>query len=354
MTLPLLICLCTLTIWIPTTQAKEPPATATTDTGAKVANSGAAITAAAEKFAATLTDAQRPIAQLKFDDPARSDWHYYPKAHRKGLQYRDMPTPQRAAAMALLKSCLSEVGFQKAERIMAFEAILHKHEPPGGALRDPLRYFFTIFGDPSPKSTWGLSIEGHHISINYMIAANKVVSATPTFLGCNPTEVKDTVPGAAPIGTRTMALEEDLAYELLKSLDNQQRKLALIATKPSKDVYPPADATIADKAPSGIAVQKLSPAQANVLRKLVQTYANNMPADVAAARLQAIETAGWDNVHFAWEGANSPGQDHHYRIQGPTFLIELNNVQADTLGNRASHIHSVWRGLKQDFAVLKK
>ena len=38
------------------------------------------------------------------------------------------------------------------------------------------------------------------------------------------------------------------------------------------------------------------------------------------------------------------GEPHYYRIQGPTFLIEYDNVQ-----NEANHIHSVWRDFDGDF-----
>jgi hypothetical protein len=88
-----------------------------------------------------------------------------------------------------------------------------------------------------------------------------------------------------------------------------------------------------------------------MLRKLIAVYAHNLPADVAAQRLQAIEQAGFKKVHFAWAGADKPGIGHYYRIQGPTFLIELVNVQPDSAGNPASHIHSVWRDPRGDFAL---
>ena len=42
---------------------------------------------------------------------------------------------------------------------------------------------------------------------------------------------------------------------------------------------------------------------------------------------------------------------HYYRVQGPTFVLELVNIQSDPAGNPANHIHSVWRSLEGDFAV---
>ena len=73
--------------------------------------------------------------------------------------------------------------------------------------------------------------------------------------------------------------------------------------------------------------------------------------DVAAARVDAIEEAGFDHVHFAWAGASKPGTGHYYRIQGPTFLVEFVNTQPDAAGNPASHIHLIWRDTAGDFGV---
>ena len=57
-----------------------------------------------------------------------------------------------------------------------------------------------------------------------------------------------------------------------------------------------------------------------------------------------IIEAGLENVTFAWMGSTSAGEGHYYRIQGPTFLIEYDNVQ-----NSANHIHAVWRDFDGDF-----
>ena len=72
-------------------------------------------------------------------------------------------------------------------------------------------------------------------------------------------------------------------------------------------------------------------------------------AEIAEADLKQIHEAG--DIFFAWAGGTEPGQGHYYRIQGPTFLIEYDNIQ-----DKANHIHSVWRDLKNDFGedLLKK
>ena len=38
--------------------------------------------------------------------------------------------------------------------------------------------------------------------------------------------------------------------------------------------------------------------------------------------------------------------------QGPTFVVEFLNMQADSANNPANHIHSVWRKIKGDFVAM--
>ena len=66
--------------------------------------------------------------------------------------------------------------------------------------------------------------------------------------------------------------------------------------------------------------------------------------DIAADRQAKLKKAGLEKIGFAWAGPLEKGQKHYYRVQGPTFLIELDNTQND--GN---HIHSVWRDFDGDF-----
>jgi hypothetical protein len=84
---------------------------------------------------------------------------------------------------------------------------------------------------------------------------------------------------------------------------------------------------------------------------LIEVYAHNLPDDVAAGRLAAIEKEGYSGIKFSWSGAEKPGIGHDYRIQGTTFLVEFNNTQPDSAGNVANHIHSVWHNLAGNFAL---
>jgi len=64
-----------------------------------------------------------------------------------------------------------------------------------------------------------------------------------------------------------------------------------------------------------------------------------------------LKEAGIDKIHFAYAGSTQSGEPYTYRVQGPTFVVEFLNVQPDSAGNKANHIHSAWRNIKGDFGL---
>ncbi|MFP6753600.1 MAG: DUF3500 domain-containing protein, partial [Pirellulaceae bacterium] len=310
----------------------------------RVTSSGRGMTSSAQDFLASLDEQQRQAATMDYDDAARVDWHFIPKDTRKGVRIKDMNETQRRKARKLLRSCLGKVGFGKATMIMAMEGVLRELEKanPGRFARDPELYYFTIFGDPSNESRWGLSIEGHHMSLNFVIHDGEVVSSTPTVLCANPTIIPDDLAGIRK-GTRVLDVEELLAFELLNSLEGDQRSTAVIDEQAPREVRAAGEAQPPQEDAVGLAAGEMDEQQQAILRALLRSYLSTVNGDVAEARVDAIEEAGFDHVHFAWAGASKPGTGHYYRIQGPTFLVEFVNTQPDAAGNPASHIHLIWR-----------
>ena len=79
---------------------------------------------AANAFLAGLTPEQKSKASFPFASDEKSErinWHFIPK-ERKGLPIKEMAEPQRALAKALLKTGLSDDGYQKAEIIQGLIA----------------------------------------------------------------------------------------------------------------------------------------------------------------------------------------------------------------------------------------
>jgi hypothetical protein len=317
---------------------------------------GGDMTRAAEAFLASLTAEQRVQATMEYDDPKRLDWHFIPKPERKGLQIKHMNEEQRKAAHALLASGVSQLGYDKAVTIMSLEAILQELEKArkDGPIRDAERYYFTVFGTPHAHGKWGWSVEGHHLSLNFAVSDGTAVAHTPAFFGANPALVHKEVGSSPKKGTRTLVHEEALAFELFNSLDEQQRKTALIAEKAPMDLRGAGEPQAPGGAPEGLAADKLTPEQTKTLRSLISAYTDNMAKELAEQRWAEIEEHGFGKIHFAWAGADKPGIGHYYRIQGVTFLVEFVNTQPDAEGNPANHIHCVWRSLKGDFGIARE
>jgi hypothetical protein len=324
----------------------------------KLAGTGETMIEAATKYLATLPTDQKAKGAISYDDKTRTDWHFIPKPDgaREGIKVRDMNDEQRKAAHALLKITLSEAGYGKATQIMALEGLLHELEKAKGGkqLRDTERYFFTVYGTPNPEGKWGFSVEGHHLSLNFVIDKGHVASTTPSAFGANPAIVKnDNVPTIKK-GTRVLAKEETLALQLVASLTADQKKEATIADKPPSEVHNAGAPQPATDLPKGITSDKLTGEQRGILRSLVEEYANSFPADVAKDRMEAIRSGGVEKIRFGWAGSEKEGEGRYYCIQGPTFQIEFINVQPDSAGNPANHIHSVWRDMRGDFAIPLK
>ena len=320
----------------------------------KTGEQASSISGAASDLLKTLDDGQRKVAVLPADSPQQVGWHFIPKDERKGLELNKMSEAQRTSVDKLLQSVLSEVAHKKTTQIMLLEKLLKELQDKHGGkgpIRDHLRYYVTFFGEPSETGQWGLSFEGHHLSLNFVVQDNKILSSSPQFFATNPATVKSENSVGIPVGTRVLRLEETLAFELVNSMSKTQLASAVIDQEAPREIraagspQPPQDEAI------GIAWRDLSKPQQQLLRRLIAQYVKAVPEMVVEERLSAIkESGGYQEIKFAWAGAMNPGVGHYYRVQGPTFLIEFVNTQPDSDGNPANHIHSVWRDMRGDFA----
>jgi hypothetical protein len=301
-------------------------------------NSASIMTEAANRFLAALSPEQRAKASIPFDDPERMRWFYVP-IDRKGLPLREMSPYQKHLASGLLSAGLSQLGYIKAVTIMSLEDVLRIQENDSGERRNPEKYYFSIFGTPSDDGVWGYRIEGHHISQNYTVVHGHVVDA-PSFFGANPAEVRE----GPRTGLRTLAAEDDLGLELVGSLDDSQRQIAVVDPEAYSDILTTNSRQAALKGqPSGLVASKMNAKQFDKLMGLLQEYACNVPDQVAAAREEQVHRAGKE-IYFAWAGGVNRGDPHYYRVQSASFLIEFDDTQ-----DGANHIHSVWRDFCGDW-----
>jgi hypothetical protein len=346
----------------------------------------------------SLDEAQAALACWPMaDHDERIRWFYTPTDHG-GLAISAMRPAQQRLAHRLVATGLSEAGYVTVATIMGLENVLDSVEGWTAAWgrergRDPGLYFVRIFGDPTGDQPWSWRFGGHHVSIHHTVVDAEVVGSTPCFLGADPASA----PLLGPHPLRPLAGAEDLGRELVRSLDEHQRSMAIVASVAPVDLvsanrpaYGLGDGDLplplaevwrgrfsgdlaqrveaiqraAEAAagltaehleavrllvaqPRGITAAMLRRDQREILRALLDVYVGRVPdalADVEAAKYATDDALG--ELRFAWAGGQDPGQAHYYRVQGPTLLAEYDNTQRG-----ANHVHTVWRDPRHDFGV---
>ena len=209
-----------------------------------------------------------------------------------------------------------------------------------GWMRDPERYHLTVYGTPDRGEALGLALRGHHLSLNFTLAGDKLAVDTPSFFGANPA----TVQKGAKKGLRALGEEHDAGWALLESLSDAQRKEAVFEERTYGEIVTGNKDKVEPLARGGHSAAKLDEKQRALLWKLIETYARQLRARLAAGAARAREAGRIEAIRFGWAGSTARGKPHYYRVQGPLFLIEYDASQND--GN---HIHTVWRDFSGDF-----
>jgi Protein of unknown function (DUF3500) len=293
--------------------------------------------AAATDFLATLDPAQKAKAALPFNSVERENFHFTPR-DRAGIPLKELTASQRAAAMKLLDSALSEKGKLKVTQVITLEGILAEIENKPD-YRDPGKYAVVIFGTPGDPKGWGWRFEGHHLSFNITFAGGKT-SVTPSFLGSNPGEVRE----GKHKGLRVLAAEEDLARALVTTLLATEKTQVIFSHKPPTEIITGENRGVSATVPAGVLASDMTESQRDALLALVAEYTGRYRSEVAATDMETIKSAGIENIHFGWAGGTKPGEAYYYRIQGPSFIMEAANVQ-----NNGNHLHTTWRNFTGDF-----
>ena len=299
---------------------------------------------AAENVLSALGEDQRAALCFPFEDPDRCAWHYTP-GPRKGVSLAWMDRAAAKTVHQLLATILSRAAHTRVAAIAGLEDVLDESEG-GRRGRHAGDYWMAFFGAPEAR-TWGWRFEGHHVSIN-VTSVDGAICTTPFFLGANPAVVADE--GGRTV-SRPLAPEEDVGARLLSSLDDDQRKRAVVSDAAPSDIMSAEATDAADVvdlgAQTGLPLTALRPDQVSLLRSLAAVYICRVSEELAEPILAEVDQ-DLPGFCFAWAGAGtvSVGQPHYYRLEGRRFLAEFDNRQ-----NRANHIHSVWREPSGDFGA---
>ncbi|MCV2488878.1 DUF3500 domain-containing protein [Geodermatophilus sp. YIM 151500] len=317
----------------------------------------------------------------------RLRWFYTPTDHG-GLPLGGQRPAQQSRALQLVATGLSTAGYVTVCTVIGWENVLDHvegFEVDWGRERgrDPGLYYLRVFGDPTGDGPWGWRFGGHHVSLNNLVVDGRVRSVTPCFLGADPA-------GAPLLGgttLRPLGATEDLARELVRSLDRDQLARAVLLDRAPSDIvggnrtqvrdgdrmllladvwrgrfteprlvdriagmderaeaasgYDDADhgRLALTSRPKGLPASELDDGQRDLLRRLVAAHTDRVPEGLAAVPDPS-------ELHIAWAGPTEPGRPHYFRLQGPRFLAEWDNTQRG-----ANHAHSVWRDPGSDFGI---
>lgn len=305
-------------------------------TSAQAADAAQRIAEAAQRFLGGLDEAQRRQAMIAFESGNRLDWHYIPR-DRQGLPFSIMSRQQQDLAHALFATVLNERGVQTIDSIRTIlEDLLRQQQ---GGRHDPGLYYVSIFGTPG-RFPWGWRLEGHHLSLNVTLPSAGEVRATPFFLGAQP----ETVHGGPHRGLRVLGPAEDLARQLMASLDDAQRRTAVIAERAFDDIVAGPGREHELARPSGLPLAEMGEPARHLVEALVDHFVGTLAPDLAAIQRRRVIEQELARFHFSWAGALERGQPHYFRVHGPITLIEYDNTQ-----DHADHVHSVWHDLEADF-----
>src|SRR5207249_9168649 len=123
----------------------------------------------------------------------------------------------------------------------------------------------------------------------------KVIASTPALFGANPATVK----AGDRKGLRTLAEAEDLARALFKSLNDDQKQLAHQEKQFPEIEQAKAAPNVGE--PKGLPAAKMTEEQQGLLLKLLQSYADRMPPEVAKIEMAELREAGVEKIHFRSE-----------------------------------------------------
>lgn len=304
----------------------------------------ARIVSAANTFVSTLDEKQRQRVWFAFnDEQQRARWSNFPvrMVPRAGLSMGELSGPQRSAALALVSSTLSRRGFEKVQQIVEGDEVLKSNERNNPMFGKDL-FYISILGTPSEKDPWMLQFGGHHLALNITIAGASGI-LTPSLTAAQPALYTLNGKPVRPLGQ-----ENDKAFALLNSLDEAQRKQAILNYRVADLVLGPGQdgKTIQ---PEGLKASAMNDHQRRMLLDLISEWAGIVHESAAVARMAEIK-AGMGETWFARSGPTTvePGRNgtSYYRIQGPSLVIEY---APQRMGDPSLHIHTIYRDPTNDY-----
>jgi uncharacterized protein DUF3500 len=300
-------------------------------------------TAAARALLTVLPDR----ARYPIDAPQWRDW-YNPEwpMNAHGLRLDEADGEVRDAVTALMRACFSDDGYLKTAQVRDANLFLGELYDLRTVMSD-WSYHFLLFGEPSETEPWGWNLYGHHLALNVFVLGPQVV-VSPTFLGAEPAAVE---------GRYELFRREAMAgIDLMLSLPAELRHRAQIYENmrdPAMDRWHFADERQLGGAYrdnrvipyEGVNARSLTGGQQQMLRDVVASFLDLLPARPFQARMRQVEAA-LDDTWFSWIGPSDGVSPFYYRVQSPVIMVEFDNHTGVWLTNTEParfHVHTIVR-----------
>lgn len=304
-----------------------------------ISHQPADIVASAKAFLDSLDAGQLYKTNFPLKDKERKDWTNLPASRSSGgVRLGELQPSQIKLVCQLMANLMSDHGYRKMRDIMlADDQLLRNGQPRVGFGAE--NFAIVVFGKPSETDPWAFQIDGHHVGVNLAIQGEQI-SMSPSFIGTQPEKFEIDGHVFMPFQKET-----GMAYRLMKSLNDDQVKAAVLSQRRGRIVTGPGNDGKTPAA-TGLDCKKLDEAQKEMLLGLISQWVNDLPDRLAKARMEQIASE-IDEMTLSWNGGTSQGSDISYRIQSPSLIIEY--ACQDLGGNPVAHLHSMYRNPKNEY-----
>jgi Protein of unknown function (DUF3500) len=188
-----------------------------------------------------------------------------------------------------------------------------------------------------------LQFGGHHFAFANTYNKGKLVGATPSFRGLEPSifEYK---------GKKYQPLEQErVAFSnIITDLNEQEKNKAKLSYTFNDILLGPNQDGKFPNEHQGQKIGDLNKKQQNLVIKAIELYVKDLDTENAKIFMEKYSKELTD-TYIAYSGSGNMGQVSDYiRIDGPSIWIEY-SAQSSRDFPGTSHPHSVWRDRKSDY-----
>jgi len=310
-------------------------------TGANTAE----VVAATKAFIGSLSSDLMDAVSFEFtDNQSRQTWSNFPASTvaRKGVPLTDLDDAQKTAALAVVKTMLSEQGFAQVQAVQASDDWLQGNSTSGNSSFGSDNYYIAIYGTPSTTEPFQVQFGGHHLARNYTYKGD-TVSVTPDFTGTEPKVFETEGATVEPMKQKASTLLA--VFDGLSAAESTQAELSgttiddiLMGPGVDSGEFPESE---------GVLVGDLPAEEQQLVLAAIEAWVGDAAPDAAAALLSAYE-AELDRTRVAFANSTTvDGESTYLRIDGPRVWIELLNTRS--MSTPDVHYHGVFRDKNDDY-----